>query len=571
MRHGERLLVWLICAILVGVDTTVPLGTKFLVTCNQSAQFDGCSGVSPPTQGISVTTNNTTTLSFGLLSFEASGAPNWCTTCSPASYLPQPAAGFAVNSGDWSLFYKSKSQNIPKPTASRVGLRLTEQGTVQFLFDESIINEEPWQQAHGHETRAVVQAHADTNLHLQLSTTTHPRSPRTTKRVLLQDDTEEDPEDDDCNGWGANWVIILLPALLIALCAFGLAFMHIHKLRQKLRQYRVQSLEHERMINGLHGTIETEKRTDRVHELELEKGNLENTLANLRQEVELSRQHIAHYKNHVQELQKRPPQVIEKPIEVDKVVEVPVEKVVEVPVPQIVKVPQVIEKTVEVKELVVDKAAQLQLQYANDDIEVLKKELAVAKSQLQSMSVMGTVVDGPTSRSVMRQPLDTSLETLDSGGGPFSYPDGELKKGFSEPTPPPAFAPHAELHDNYPSAPPEPSEGLKLAASDLYNNVAIEEDYVVAAYPPHYPPPHQTVHVHHPPPAPQTHSHSLHATAAPSHYHAATPFSSAFHRDAPSTGLPYRTPATTPRHKPMWDYEYADYADYDPTPSKYHF
>ena len=56
------------------------------------------------------------------------------------------------------------------------------------------------------------------------------------------------------------------------------------------------------------------------------------------------------------------------------------EKVVEVPVHQVVEVPKVVEKTVEVQKLVVDKAAQLQLQYANEDIEFLKRELAAAKA-----------------------------------------------------------------------------------------------------------------------------------------------------------------------------------------------
>ncbi len=67
--------------------------------------------------------------------------------------------------------------------------------------------------------------------------------------------------------------------------------------------------------------------------------------------------------------------VVEKPVEVTRIVEVPVDRVVEVPVPQVVEVPRVVEKTVEVQKLVVDKAAQLQLQYANDNIDSLARPL----------------------------------------------------------------------------------------------------------------------------------------------------------------------------------------------------
>jgi hypothetical protein len=193
----------------------------------------------------------------------------------------------------------------------------------------------------------------------------------------------------ECDEWGINWVIILLPLLMLALLAFAFAVyraLHFRNLFRKMHEANQVYLFEQKAAQATvtkkaKGADDIALELNKIHLKELQEDNarLAKEVNKLKDDLAASNSQLRAAHEQLAKL-RATDRVVEKPVEVQKIVEVPVEKVVEVPVHQVVEVPKVVEKTVEVQKLVVDKAAQLQLQYANEDIEFLKRELAAAKA-----------------------------------------------------------------------------------------------------------------------------------------------------------------------------------------------
>lgn len=145
---------------------------------------------------------------------------------------------------------------------------------------------------------------------------------------------------------------------------------------------------------------------------------------------------IRERKDEIDRLLRRKPETVVERVPVERIKHVPVEREVRVEVPRVVEVPKVVEKTVEVQKLVIDKAAQLRLQYAQDDIEYLKRELHAARLANATDPVQKVLLDDEVTPDTTEDRLYSGarypLAELDSPTRRFAAPQTVATAEFSQ-------------------------------------------------------------------------------------------------------------------------------------------
>jgi len=258
-------------------------------------------------------------------------------------------------------------------------------------------------------------------------------------------------QQDQCSDWGLNFLIILLPMLIIALLAFAFAVyraLHFRNLFRKMHEANQIYLFEQKTAAA---NVQKKGQGADAIALDLNKAHikeLQDDNARLARELNQTREDLVAATSQLRAAQEQlmrqraAEHVVERPVGVTRVVEVPVDRIVEVTVPHVVEVPRVVERTVEVQRLVVDQSAQRQLHAAHEDIEALKRELHAARSSSTrprtSAAEEPMMDDMPNPYAAYdTTPLMLSRSPYDSPGFPGSSPGAlPLSAAFPSVRPP---------------------------------------------------------------------------------------------------------------------------------------